>query len=531
MLEVKVTTLTEEGQDFAEKGSAEARVYAVLSAEKEGMLKAELEAKMGGEDGAKVADAGIKRGAATRIFEVKKAEGGLLVKSLVSEFEDTAAQQLRTIASGSESTLTQADLDALKKRKLVVLGVVKSFKLTPGPNFAEWGSGKQVGSERAPQSATAPAPAPLLATGSSPAPPQARPLASVTMMRSRPIHPSFPPAPALYSRAQAAADVTAEMLAQGTWRDFAFKPVNLEAMGKEANAGQLHPLMKVRTQFRQIFIEMGFSEMQTNRYVESAFWNFDALFQPQQHPARDMHDTFFVKTPASTLTLPADYVERVDQMHTSGGYGSTGWRYDWSEEESRKNLLRTHTTAVSSRTLYEIAQHAKRSKSGFKPGKYFSIDRVFRNETLDATHLAEFHQVEGFIIDKNLTLGHLFGVLDEFLARLGMSNPVFKPTYNPYTEPSMEIHAYHEGLGKIVEIGNSGIFRPEMLRPMGFDEDVSVIAWGLSLERCARTHGGRQSPRARARRARSPSHQRPQRLSPRLVRPARLPLYRRAGPR
>ena len=136
------------------------------------------------------------------------------------------------------------------------------------------------------------------------------------------------------------------------------------------------------------------------RYVESSFWNFDALFQPQQHPARDEHDTFFIKTPAATLDVPKDYMERVRATHEDGGASlgpdysadSRGWRYDWSEDESRKNLLRTHTTAVSSRTLYQIAQLAKENGGKFKPQKYFSIDRVFRNEALDATHLAEFHQ-------------------------------------------------------------------------------------------------------------------------------------------
>jgi len=249
--------------------------------------------------------------------------------------------------------------------------------------------------------------------------------------------------------------------------------------------------MKVRSMFRETFIEMGFEEMETNKFVESSFWNFDALFQPQQHPARDAHDTFFVKTPASTRTLPADYLERVRATHENGGESlpdeynskSCGWRYDWSEEESRKNLLRTHTTAVSSRTLYKIAQLAK--EGNFKPQKYFSIDRVFRNEALDATHLAEFHQVEGFVIDRNLSLGNLMGTIADFYRRLGpeFNDLKFKPTYNPYTEPSMEFFSYHPGLKKWVEVGNSGIFRPEMLRPMGFDEDVSVIAWGMSLER------------------------------------------------
>merc|ERR1719310_509855 len=162
--------------------------------------------------------------------------------------------------------------------------------------------------------------------------------------------------------------------------------------------------------------------------------------------------------------------------------GSIGWRYDWSEDEARKNILRTHTTAVSARTLCKLAQDYK--KTGvFTPKKYFSIDRVFRNETLDATHLAEFHQVEGFVADRNLGLGHLIGVLKEFFARVGISKLRFKPAYNPYTEPSMEIFGYHPQLKKWIEVGNSGVFRPEMLLPMGLPEDVSVIAWGLSLER------------------------------------------------
>lgn len=128
--------------------------------------------------------------------------------------------------------------------------------------------------------------------------------------------------------------------------------------------------------------------------------------------------------------------------------------------------------------LYKIA-HEKE----FKPTKLFSIDRVFRNETLDATHLAEFHQVEGVIADYHLTLGNLIGVFTEFFKKLGITELQFKPAYNPYTEPSMEIFCFHPGLGKWIEIGNSGIFRPEMLLPMGIPEEVRVIAWGLSLER------------------------------------------------
>ncbi|CAA2998982.1 phenylalanine--tRNA ligase alpha subunit, cytoplasmic-like [Olea europaea subsp. europaea] len=277
-------------------------------------------------------------------------------------------------------------------------------------------------------------------------------------------------------RKKVATDLTRENLLRGDWRELEFKEYNFLAKGQPTEGGCLHPLLKVRRQMQMIFLQMGFEEMPTNNFIESSFWNFDALFQPQQHPARDSHDTFFLKEPSTTKMLPEDYVERVKAVHESGGYGSRGYGYEWKREEANKNLLRTHTTAVSTRMLYALAQD-------FAPKKYYSIDRVFRNEAVDRTHLAEFHQIEGLICDHGLTLGHLIGVLEDFFSRLGMSKLKFKPAYNPYTEPSMEIFSYHEGLGKWVEIGNSGMFRPEMLLPMGLPEDVQVIAWGLSLER------------------------------------------------
>lgn len=181
--------------------------------------------------------------------------------------------------------------------------------------------------------------------------------------------------------------------------------------------------------------------------------------------------------PVISTDFPADYLERVKTVHATGGYGSIGYEYDWKIEEAQKNVLRTHTTAVSARQLYQLAQNP------FRPAKMFSIDRVFRNETLDATHLAEFHQVEGVVAERNLSLGHVIGLFTEFFRKCGIENLRFKPTYNPYTEPSMEIFAYHDGLNKWVEIGNSGLFRPEMLLPMGLPPDVNVAGFGLSLER------------------------------------------------
>merc|ERR1711920_49411 len=191
-------------------------------------------------------------------------------------------------------------------------------------------------------------------------------------------------------KSKAVAEVTQEMILKGTWKDQEFKPLNFNnASGLRCRGGALHPLMKVRTELRNVLLLMGFEEQPTNQWVESSFWNFDSLFQPQQHPARDAHDTFFMDTPSRAQDLPMDYLNEVKKTHESGGRGSVGWRYAWSEDEARKNILRTHTTAVSARTLYKMGQEFQ-STGKFIPRKYFSIDRVLRNETLDATHLAEF---------------------------------------------------------------------------------------------------------------------------------------------
>ena len=103
--------------------------------------------------------------------------------------------------------------------------------------------------------------------------------------------------------------------------------------------------------------------------------------------------------------------------------------------------------------------------------------------TQDSTHLCEFHQVEGLVADYDLNLGNLKCIIRTFFAEIGITQLRFKPAFNPYTEPSMEVFGYHPDLKKWTEIGNSGIFRPEMLAPMGLPPNVRVIAWGLSLER------------------------------------------------
>uniref|UniRef100_A0A8C9GXS8 phenylalanine--tRNA ligase n=1 Tax=Piliocolobus tephrosceles TaxID=591936 RepID=A0A8C9GXS8_9PRIM len=279
-------------------------------------------------------------------------------------------------------------------------------------------------------------------------------------------------------------DLNYLLLKNDEYKKYSIKKYNFFSSGKKINKGNLHLLTKQMKAFKDIFISLGFEEMNTQNYVESSFWCFDALYIPQQHPSRDLQDTFFIKEPEKCQNNFIDkfYINNIKKIHTYGDYDSYGWNYNWQLEESKKNVLRTHTTANSCRTLFNLAKEYKQ-QGYIIPKKYFSIDRVFRNENLDSTHLAEFHQIEGLMVGEKLGLSHLIGTLTAFYKYIGIHQLKFKPTFNPYTEPSMEVYGYHEENKKWLEVGNSGIFRPEMLLSMGFSKDVSVIAWGLSLER------------------------------------------------
>lgn len=350
---------------------------------------------------------------------IDKSAGAPIVRRKVESIDDVVQQHLVELTSGKvNDNITDNIKNDYKKRKLMVENVIKSFIISKGTEFT-------------------------------------------TVLK------------------KLETDLTSDMLTSGTWKDLKFKDYNFDACGAPPAAGHLHPLLKVRSEVVENFVQMGFQEMPTNNYVESSFWNFDALFQPQQHPARDAQDTFFITDPEISTKFPVDYLERVKNAHEKGGNGSIGYRYDWKLSDAQKNVLRTHTTAVSARMLYKLANQ----EGGFKPVKYFSIDKVFRNETLDATHLAEFHQVEGVIAGVDITLGDLMGIIGGFFNKMGLTDVVFKPAYNPYTEPSMEIFCYHKGLGKQIEIGNSGMFRREMLDPMNIPANVNVHGFGLSLER------------------------------------------------
>jgi phenylalanyl-tRNA synthetase alpha chain len=276
--------------------------------------------------------------------------------------------------------------------------------------------------------------------------------------------------------------LTSALLFSDDWKTASFKPYNIHDQVADIAYGRPSILTQCIQRIRTIFLEMGFDEM-AGCMVESTFWNFDALFTPQDHPAREIQDTFYLSQP-QTLPLPADpdLINRVKQVHEQH-YSAT-----WTEAEASRAILRAHTTTSTARKLYQLwgSDQSDTSLQGLsqQSGKYFSIDKVFRNETLDRTHLAEFHQIEGVVIGGLVSVRTLMGYLSYFYSQLGFQKLKFKPTYNPYTEPSLEVYAYHAPSQKYLEVGNSGLFRTEMLEPLGCKGKLA-IAWGLGLERIA----------------------------------------------
>jgi len=251
-------------------------------------------------------------------------------------------------------------------------------------------------------------------------------------------------------------------------RLYSIRPYDVSLPAERIYPGKKHPYQRLIDKMREIMLEMGFTEIK-GEIVQSSFWNFDALFQPQDHPARDMQDTFYL---ASKADIP-DYT-KVKEMHECGGtIGSTGWGSCWNPEVARQEVLRTHTTAV---TIKYLADHPK------PPVKAFAIDRVYRRESIDATHTPEFEQLEGVIMDEGLSFRHLLGFLEEFYAMMGFMEVRFRPGYFPYTEPSVEPEVFIEGLGW-VELGGAGVFRKEVTAPFGID--YPVLAWGLGVSRVA----------------------------------------------
>ena len=268
--------------------------------------------------------------------------------------------------------------------------------------------------------------------------------------------------------------LTQEMMISGEWRNVDFRPYDVSLASEAVYPGKEHPFVSIIQQTRKVFLELGFEET-VSPYVESSFWDFDALFQPQDHPARDMQDTFYISKPGECKLPRQDWVDAVGATHRDGGKtGSLGWRYDWNDKLIKQPVLRTHTTASSIRALAENPN---------PPRKVFCVGPVFRRETVDYKHLPVFHQVDGIIIDEKASFASLLGTLQAFYRKMGFQKFQFRPAFFPYTEPSVEIFVWSDRKEDWVEMGGAGVFRPEVTEPFGCK--VPVLAWGLGLERLA----------------------------------------------
>jgi phenylalanyl-tRNA synthetase alpha chain len=270
--------------------------------------------------------------------------------------------------------------------------------------------------------------------------------------------------------------LTPDLLKDGAWRDKTFRKYNIGLRPARVFGGRKHPYRAFLDEVKTRLVSMGFEEMR-GPLVENEFWNMDALFMPQFHPAREIHDVYFVREPRESRPIPEPFATNVARAHESGkGTGSVGWRYSFDPTRARRLVLRSQGTSVSARTM------AAKPKV---PGKYFSIARCFRYDQVDATHAPDFFQVEGIVLGEDITFRTLLGLLRLFAVEVARAPEVkFLPAYFPYTEPSVEMHAKHPKLGWM-ELGGAGLFRPEVTRPLGVK--VPVIAWGLGLDRMAMT--------------------------------------------
>src|ERR671919_1441700 len=262
--------------------------------------------------------------------------------------------------------------------------------------------------------------------------------------------------------------LTTELITSGKWRETNFSALDVQAPAPVIYPGRRHPLIEIIEEIKEIFVSLGFSEIE-GPIIQSGFWNFDALFTPQDHPARDMQDTFYISAQMQQ-SLPAskDQISKVSRVHKQR------WNRQWDVREAQRLVLRTHTTPVTVRHLAKVKSDV---------GRFFSVGRVFRNEKLSYKHLVEFHQVEGVATAQEASLRDLIGLQKEFYFKMGIKRIKFWPTFFPYTEPSLQSMVYNERLEKWVELFGMGIFRPEVTKPLGIKNPV--LAWGGGLERIA----------------------------------------------
>ena len=268
--------------------------------------------------------------------------------------------------------------------------------------------------------------------------------------------------------------LTPEMLKDGSWRHHSFRKYSISLRPPRLAVGRRHPYREFLDSVKRKLVSMGFQEMR-GELVETEFWDMDALFMPQFHPARAIHDVYFVKNPTHAKSISEPYLSEVASAHENGGStGSKGWRYPYDRERAKRLVLRSQGTAVSARTLADNPDI---------PGKYFSIARCFRYDQVDATHATDFFQVEGIVLGQDINFRTLLGLLNLFASEMAQAKEIkFLPAYFPFTEPSVELHVRHPHLGWM-ELGGAGLFRPEVTIPLGVS--VPVIAWGLGLDRMA----------------------------------------------
>jgi len=266
-------------------------------------------------------------------------------------------------------------------------------------------------------------------------------------------------------------EVTPEMIKSPPKKKF--RHYDIQAPVPAIHGGKKHFVNQSIEYAKRIWLDLGFEEMSGN-LTQTSFWNFDALFTAQDHPVREMHDTYFIKDTKGTLPTK-ELVNKIKKAHETGTNNSKGWQYSWSEEDAKRVVLRTHTTCLSALTL------AKLKKSDL-PKKFFALGKCFRNETVDWSHGFEFNQTEGIVIDKNANFRHLLGYLKEFFVKMGFKKIRFAPGYFPYTEPSVEISAFHPEKKVWLELGGAGIFRPEVVIPL-LGEFIPVLAWGPGFDR------------------------------------------------
>ncbi len=274
--------------------------------------------------------------------------------------------------------------------------------------------------------------------------------------------------------AQEISQLTPELIKDGSWRNYAFRKYSIKLRPPRLAVGRRHAYREFLDSVKHKLTSMGFQEMR-GELVETEFWDMDALFMPQFHPARAIHDVYFVKHPQQARSISEPFLSQVAQTHQNGGStGSKGWQYQYDAERAKRLILRSQGTAVSARTL---------ATNPPIPSKFFSIARCFRYDQVDATHATDFFQVEGIVLGSDINFRTLLGLLKLFATEMAQAKEIrFFPAYFPFTEPSVELHVRHPKLGWM-ELGGAGLFRPEVTVPLGVN--VPVIAWGLGLDRMA----------------------------------------------